>query len=294
MATGAEQVSSTGADDIPLVVSSYTLGLDVPFPERVRVAAEAGFAGIGLRAENYWDARSAGLDDAAMLEILDSHGVAVMEVEYLTEWGTESERDAAQRAKEETVFHLARTFGVAHMNAGLVAPVPPDGLVDAFRGLCRRAGELTVALEFLPYGGVPDLPTAWQLVRDAGESNGALVLDAWHRARSGMSDADLAAVPADRIVSIQLCDVLEHPMTPLRLESLHHRLPPGRGYGDVDGMLRAVRSKGVRPWVIAVEVINDDLLDRGLETTARTVIAAAREVLGRSWVAPPVGASSSD
>ena len=294
MATGAEQVSPAGADDVPLVVSSYTLGTDVSFPERVRVAAEAGFAGIGLRAENYWDARSAGLDDAAMLEILDSHGVAVMEVEYLTEWGTESERDAAQRAKEETVFHLARTFGVAHMNAGLVAPVPEDGLVDAFRGLCRRAEELTVALEFLPYGAVPDLLTAWRLVRDAGESNGALVLDAWHRARSGMSDADLAAVPADRIVSVQLCDVLEHPMTPARLESLHHRLPPGQGYGDVDGMLRAVRSKGVRPWVIAVEVINDDLLDRGLDTTARTVIAAAREVLGRSWVAPPVGASSSD
>ena len=110
----------------PLVVSSYTLGTEVSFPERVRVAAQAGFAGIGLRAENYWDARKAGLDDAAMQEILDRHGVAVMEVEYVTGWGTEADRDAAQREKEETVFQLARTFGVSHVNTALFEQLPVD------------------------------------------------------------------------------------------------------------------------------------------------------------------------
>ena len=65
----------------PLVVSSYTLGTRIGFPERVRVAAEAGFAGVGLRVENYRLARDAGLDGcAAMLEILDRHRSSVCEV----------------------------------------------------------------------------------------------------------------------------------------------------------------------------------------------------------------------
>jgi hypothetical protein len=56
-------------DTPPLVVSSYTLGTDVEFGERVLAAAAAGYDGIGLRAENYW---AAGLDDAAMLSIAES------------------------------------------------------------------------------------------------------------------------------------------------------------------------------------------------------------------------------
>src|SRR6476646_2061234 len=103
-----------------LVISSYTLGVEVPFEERVQVAARTGFAGIGLRAENYVDAKASGLDDDAMKDILARHGIAVMEVEYLTGWGSESTRDAAQHDKEQTIFHMARTFGVSHMNAGLL------------------------------------------------------------------------------------------------------------------------------------------------------------------------------
>jgi sugar phosphate isomerase/epimerase len=77
---------------------------------------------------------------------------------------------------------------------------------------------------------------------------------------------------------VQLCDVGERPLEPLRRESLHHRLPPGQGYGDVVGMLRALRAHGVDA-PVSVEVISDELLARGLETAAGTALAAAREVL---------------
>jgi len=283
MDAGNVATSSEVADGRrPLVISSYTLGTEVSFPERVRVAGQAGFAGIGLRAENYWDARNAGLDDGAMQEILDRHGVAVMEAEYVTGWGTKEDRDAAQREKEETVFHLARTFGVPHVNTALFEKLPVDDMAGAFAALCRRAGELTMALEFLPYTGVPDLGTAWEVVRRAGEPNGAVLIDAWHWTRSGATPDDLAPVPAERIVSIQLCDVIAHPMSALREESLHHRLPPGRGYGDVVGMLHELQAKGVEPWVVTVEVPSDHLLAQGLDVTAATVLAAAREVLDKA------------
>ena len=267
-------------DSSPLVVSSYTLGTAVSFPDRVRAAAGAGFAGIGLRAENYRAAQRAGLTDCDMLEIAGGHGIRIREVEYLTGWGTAADRDAAQQEKERTVFHMARAFGVRHVNAGLLEKLPVAVMTEAFGELCDRAGaDLTVALEFMPYSGVPDLATAWRILAGADRPNSGLIIDVWHWARAGMTRADLNLVPADRIIAVQLCDVLEHPMDPLRAESLGHRLPPGQGYGDAVGLVRALRQRGVRPVVTAVEVISDDLVARGVDSAARTVAVAAREVL---------------
>ena len=264
----------------PLVVSSYTLGTEVPYRDRVRAAAAAGFDGIGLRAENYWQAEQSGLDAAGMAEIAGEADVSVLEVEYLTGWGTTADRDDAQQRKERAVFEMARSFGVRHMNAGLLEKLPVEAITEAFAGLCDRAGEdLTVALEFMPYSGVPDLATAWQVVRDSGRGNGALIVDVWHWARAGMTPADLAGVPADRVVSVQLCDVLAKPMDPPRTESLGHRLPPGRGHGDAVGLVRALQLAGVRPAVIAVEVISHELVERRVDVAARTAAEAAREVL---------------
>jgi sugar phosphate isomerase/epimerase len=284
MGTSTGGTFSDGAGGAPpLVISSYTLGTEVSFSERVRAAAEAGFDGIGLRAENYWDTRKAGLDDAAVQEIADRHGIRILEVEYITAWGTDDDRDGAQQEKEQTVFHMARTFGVRHVNTGLLEKLPIDDTVRAFAQLCDRAGEdLTVALEFMPYSGVPDLATAWSILRGAGRPNSALIIDVWHWARAGTIAADLDPVPADRIVAVQLCDVLEHPLEHSRAESLGHRLPPGRGCGDAVGVVRALRDKGVRPQVVAVEVISDDLVSRGVDVAARTTADAARAVLRTS------------
>jgi len=274
--------SPSAGGDAPLVVSSYTLGTEVSFEERVRFAAEAGFDGIGLRAENYWDALGAGLDDGAMVEIADRHGIRVLEVEYVTAWGTEEHRDAAQRETERTVFHMARAFGVGHVNAGLLERLPVDVIVASFARLCERAGELVVALEVMPYSGVPDLGTAWRVLREAGRPNGGLIVDLWHWARAGTTASDLNQVAARDIVAVQLCDVLEEPMSPLRAESLGHRLPPGQGYGDTVGVVRALRSKQVRPRVVTVEVISHELVARGVDVAARTCADAARAVLHAS------------
>ena len=173
---------------------------------------------------------------------------------------------------------MARAFGVRHLNAGLLEKLPLDAVVEAFAALCERAGpDLTVALEFMPYSGVPDLATAWRVVQ--GAPNGGLIVDGWHWARAGQQVADLADVPAERIVSVQLCDVRAEPMEPLRAESLGHRLPPGQGYGDTVGLVRALAEHGVTPAVMAVEVISDELVARGVDVAARVTADAAREVL---------------
>src|SRR3954453_18922670 len=252
-------------DATPLVCSSYTLGTEVGFTDRVGAAATAGFNGIGLRAENYWDA---GLDDAEMLAIAEEQGVPILEVEYLTAWGTPADRDEDQQKKEHAVFHMARAFGVRHLNAGLLEKLPLDVMTEAFAGLCERAGpDLTVALEFMPYSGVPDLATAWRIVEPIPHS--ALIVDNWHWARAGQKAADLDGIPAERIVSVQLCDVRAQPMEPLRAESLGYRLPPGQGPRDTVGLGRALAAHGITPGIMAVEVISDELVARGVDIAAQ-------------------------
>jgi sugar phosphate isomerase/epimerase len=261
--------------DAPLVLSSYTLGTQVGFGERVRAAADAGFSGIGLRAENYW---ACDLDDDGMRATAQRHGVGVLEVEYLTGWGRPEDRDAAQQEKERTVAHMARAFGVRHLNAGLLEHLPEKRIRDAFAQLCARVGEdLIVALEFMPYSGVPDLATAWRAIQ--GVPNAGLIVDGWHWARAEQSAADLAPIPPERIVSVQLCDVRAEPMSPLRAESLGHRLPPGQGHGDTVGLVRALAEHGVAPLVTAVEVISDELVAKGVDYAANTCADAARDVL---------------
>ena len=55
----------------PITVSSWTLGDQCKFEDRVIAAKKAGYDGIGLRAETYVDALAEGLHDEDILAILD-------------------------------------------------------------------------------------------------------------------------------------------------------------------------------------------------------------------------------
>ena len=68
-----------------------------------------------------------------MAEFAGEAGVSVLEVEYLTAWGTPADLDEAQQRKERTVFEMARSFGVRHVNAGLLEKLPVDAITEAFR-----------------------------------------------------------------------------------------------------------------------------------------------------------------
>ena len=165
------------------------------------------------------------------------------------------------------------------MNAGLFRRRPLDEVVEDFAALCARAGELVVALEFMPFGGLPELshgvgrraPGRRGQLRPA---RGRLALGPSGQPRPSALDA----VPAERIVAVQLADVLERPMEHAREETLHHRLAPGEGFGDVRGFVAALRAHGVDA-PIALEVMSDELRSRGPVFAAERVMAGARAVL---------------
>lgn len=272
--------------EFPITISSWSLGDQCTFEERVRAAKEAGFEGIGLRAETYVDALAEGLHDEDILAILKKYDMKVTEVEYIVQWA-ENHRSYEQKYKEQICFHMCELFGVQHINCGLMENYSVEHTAQKLKELCQRAGKWVIGVEPMPYSGLPDVKKAWDVVKLSGCDNAKLILDTWHwvRANQSYDPSILADVPADKVVSIQINDVLARPYAAaiLRDESMHDRVAPGTGYGDTAGFVKMIKDKGIKPAVIGVEVISDDILAKGVAETAVHDYDHTKTVLESVW-----------
>ena len=88
------------------------------------------------------------------------------------------------------------------------------------------------------------------------------MVDSWHCFRGSTRPADLRAIPGERILGIQLNDAPAEPMEDMLEETLHHRLVPGEGDNDVEGLVRLLDEIG-SPAPRSVEVFSDALLAWG-------------------------------
>ena len=268
----------------PITVSSWTLGDQCTFEDRVIAAKEGGYEGIGLRAETYVDALAEGLHDEDILVILKKHDIKVTEVEYITLWA-EDERSYEQKYKEQICFHMCDLFGVGHINIGLMETYSVEHDAKKLAELCQRAGDRIIGLEPMPYSGVPDLATAWAIVSQSGAENAYMILDTWHWVRANQPFDLLTPEQAKKVISVQINDAYERPYAKsiLRDESMHDRLAPGAGAKDTAGFVKMLKDAGVDPKVIGVEVISDAILAKGIKEAAAETFEGARKVLAEAW-----------
>lgn len=270
----------------PITVSSWTLGDQCTFEERVKAAKEAGFEGIGLRAETYVDALNEGLFDADILAILEKYDMKVTEVEYIVQWA-DDHRSYEQKYKEQMCFHMCELFGVNHINCGLMENYSVAHTAQKLKELCHRAGKYTIGVEPMPYSGLPDVKKAWAVVKESGCENAKLILDSWHwlRANQPVDLSVLEGIPAEKIVSVQINDVYERPYAAsiLRDESMHDRLAPGTGCGDTAAFCRMLKEKGIEPKALGVEVISDAILAKGVAEAAKYNFENTVKVLQAGW-----------
>lgn len=268
----------------PITISSWTLGDQCKFEDRVIAAKEAGFEGIGLRAETYVDALNEGLFDEDILEILDKHDMKVTEVEYITLWAEEN-RSYEQKYKEQLCFHMCELFGVDHINCGLMETYSVEHTGQKLKELCQRAGKYIIGVEPMPYSGIPDLEKAWAVIEASGCENAMLILDTWHWVRADQPYDILTKEQAEKVVSIQINDAYERPYADsiLRNESMHDRLAPGTGAKDTVGFVKMIKDAGISPKVVGVEVISDAILNKGLKEAAVHNYNNAVKVLEEVW-----------
>jgi len=287
-----------GLGPLDLIAGYYTLSgsragagegeaAKVPFEVRVAAAAGAGYAGIGLLVDDYEALRADGRSDADLRSTLAEYGQRVFEIEFLYHWMCRDERAGPSRNLEERLYRMADALGVRHMNMGDVNPpeqAPPRELVvERFAAVCDRAADhgLLVALEFLPWSGIPDTATAWEIVRTAGRPNGGINLDAWHHFRGTADATALTEVPPDRYVAIALNDadalIVGDPVE----DTTRRRRLPGEGSFDLVGFLRVLDAHGVTAPIV-VEILSDEQNSRPVEEAARLPFAATQAVLARA------------
>ena len=253
--------------------------LDLPPHEAVGVAARAGYSHVGVRLLPAAPGGAAyPLTEPALLcetqAALSDTGLGVFDLEIIR---------LAPDTNVAGFRGFCETGAALSAKAVLVAGDDPDEarLTDRFAAFCELAAPygLTADIEFMPWTEVPNLSKALRVVRNAGQPNGGVLVDALHFFRSDSHLAELATIPREWLHYAQVCDAPAE--TPTTHEGLIHaaraeRLFPGEGDLDIVAMMRPLP----RDLPVSLEIPTATLARTvGHEERARRALAAARAVL---------------
>lgn len=251
----------------------------LPLRERVEAASAAGFRGFGLLCDDLPAAIDAyGLSGVAAM--FADHGIVDVELEGIPSWWDERAEPDGVRAM---MLQAAQALGARHLK---VTPDGQNGPWDAARWAARFADLAAQAegvgarlgIEFFPWANIATLHDGLRLVEEAGHPGGGVVVDAWHVFRAGTPVADLAHVPLDRIVGVELDDADEHVVGTLFEDTVHRRRFCGEGTFDLPGMIAALRTAGwTGPW--GVENLSVDHRALPVREALQRAADAARRVL---------------
>ena len=216
--------------------------LDLPPPDLIRVAAQAGFAAVGLRT-------APAVPGGAAYALEDDPALLRATADAAAAWGLRIRTiEMISLSRETTAAALRPVFEAgARIGATRVLCTGNDtdlaAVSEAFAVACGAAAEfgLGVDLEFMRFRSVQTLEQAVEAVRRAGMPNGAIVLDCLHLIRSGGTAAQVAALPRGAIGNLQVCDApaASPPPEGLATEARENRLPPGEGDLPLADILRA-------------------------------------------------------
>jgi 4-hydroxyphenylpyruvate dioxygenase len=259
--------------------------------ERVQAAQAGGFTTLTLFPTDYRRARERGLSDAEILALHERAGVRLVTLDPYTRWlprwnppatatadrlelvaVDEDEFFAIVEALELDTITVSEPFGERY---------EPYELVEHFSLVCDRAARsgARVHVEFTPFSGIPDLATAWDIVRRADHRNGGLVFDTWHYLRGARDDALLAKIPGERILAVQINDAAKDPVGSLLRDTWSYRRLPGDGSFDLAGVLPILAHKeNIGP--PGIEVLSEELWRLPPAEIGRRSGEALRSALG--------------
>lgn len=222
--------------------------LDIPAPELVRVAADAGFDSVSVRVTGSRGPVAADLRDdprtlARTLRALEETGLSVLDAEVLR-LARATPSDEAARA-----IDAARTLGARHIIA-VNTDLREEECAERLASVCALAdgSGLRICLEFMRFSATPDLESACRIVEAVGHPCAAVLVDALHLHRSGGTARDVETLAAPRpglFPYIQVCGVPPAPPEPvdpdlLFREAVSARLLPGDGVNDLRALVDAV------------------------------------------------------
>ena len=275
-----------------LVLCGATIGSN-SFEDLVRAANLGGFDAISLMATFYEDALSRGLTINDMEIILNDNGIVIAEVDALLSWlpGSAPEKQASKyewenySKNEELFFDMATSLGARSINIAQAwgPQLPIEEVSEAFSILCEKAikYDLLISLEFLPWSGIPNLDSAYEIIKYANQPNGGLMIDTWHHHRSGGSVEDLLVIPGNKIISTQINGVLKDKWEDIVQETISARLLPDEGVNDVIGFIKnldLIKSKAP----IGVEIFSEELYKLPKEEIGKITGYSVKKVVDKA------------
>ena len=223
---------------------AHLTALELAPPALVAEAARAGFGFVGLRVVPAtvggpaYPTQTGTEAHRALKHVLANEGVRLNDIEFI------------QLTPDVDVSAFASLFeAAADLGAASITVSGDDDdharLTAHFADLCDLAQQfgLRVDLEFMRWRAIGSLPQAEAIVREAGKTNGAILVDALHLHRSGGKPGDLIPLPARYLRAAQLCDAgADIPATEAAIiaEAREGRLPPGEGSLPLAGLLDAL------------------------------------------------------
>lgn len=219
--------------------------LDLPPAELVRLARRSGFSFVGMRFHPvgpgalHWLPDAAGLRELA--RVMEGEGIGLYDIETVVI------NEVLEPATLIPAMDAASALGGRRVN--VCADVFP-GLAETFARISEFAAArgLGLDLECMAWRGINTPRACLDLIASSGASNTAYLVDALHHSRCGGTPSDIAAMPAGRVASAQLCDAPA--MAPsgdgaLLAEARGGRLLPGEGGLDLAGIVRALPAETV-------------------------------------------------
>ncbi len=225
------------------------------FADRLDAAVAAGYQemsifqidvqSFGEQGVNARELRTRAADQGVQISVLDPYAqwapnttpAACAQPSDLAFVGFhEVELFAMAEALRVESINLIETFGNA---------VPLEAGAERLAAFAARAWSngWRTQVEFMPFSGIPDLRSAWNLVRAVNQPYVGLTFDTWHYFRGTPDNALLAEIPGDRIFQVQLADAMHALAAPTLVEDLlHHRLLPGEGEFPIRDVVQTLLS----------------------------------------------------
>lgn len=251
-----------------------------PLIEKIRVAAEAGYAGIEL-----WHADiDLHLEQGGTLQdirdALDETGLVVPTTVMLKGWCEPDETDDRVGMTEcRRRLEHAVAVGARHAVAG-----PPHSGVD-FDLAAERYGRLLdlgismgvrPAMEYLGFAKeVNSIDAALRIMTGSGHPEATIVLDPFHDFRGGGGHESIAKLSADQIAVCHFDDAPVDPPPPAQHDP--DRVMPGDGVIDLKRFVELLRQVGYSGF-ISLELFRDDLWQADPLDVARRGLVAMKRI----------------
>jgi sugar phosphate isomerase/epimerase len=263
--------------DVELLASYWTISAGLPhtdkeyspfdFKDRVESAARAGFKGFGLWHADL-DHILQYLTLREMKQIFDDHGIRHIELEFLTDWFLDGDRKNQSDMQKKKLLTAAEVLGARHVKVGDFnrEKIAMPRLIEAFAELCHEAADhgTKIGFELMPFAMIDTLKDSLTMIEGAGAANGGIVLDLWHIVKLKIPYEEVAHMPLQYMVSVELNDGTFDAPWSLHEDTINHRRLCGDGEFDVRGFVDCVRNAGYQgPW--GIEVLSQELRNQPLE-----------------------------